>query len=61
MKHSERPTEMLLRQMAARRGAARFRNKQTGQRHFCHEKTFCAAFVEDTLFLRREIRSRAVA
>jgi len=56
MKHTERPLDMLLRQMQANRNAARYRNKQTGQRHFCHEKNFRAAFVQDTLLLRAAIK-----
>lgn len=56
MKHADRPMDMLVRQLAANRSAARFRNRATGQRHFCHEKTFRAAFVEDIVALRRAIR-----
>lgn len=56
MEHSKRPLDMLLRQLAANRSAARYRNKETGQRHFCHLTTYVRAFVEDTLKLRAAIK-----
>lgn len=55
MQHSDRPTDMLLRQLAANRSAARYRNKETGLRHFCHEPIFRQHFVTDIVLLRREI------
>jgi hypothetical protein len=60
MRHAERPTEMLLEQQDANRKAARYRNPETGQRHFCHLKTFRAAFVKDMLAIRDELRRRRI-
>ncbi len=58
MKHSERPTDMLLRQLAANRSAARYRNPETGLRHHGHLPTFRPHFVNDIILLKREIRAR---
>jgi hypothetical protein len=58
--YSARPTEMLKRQLAANRFAIRYRNPETGKRHFCHLPyfTYKAAFLRDTLGLRAELRKR---
>ena len=60
MDHSERPTDMLARQMTANRNAACYRNRETGARHFCHDSRYRAAFVRDILAIRKELRSRGV-
>lgn len=58
MRHKDRPTDMLLRQQQANRNAARYRNPETGQRHFCHLPLFRWAFVIDMLLIRETLRSR---
>lgn len=58
MRHSERPTDMLMRQLAANRSAARYRNLETGQRHHGHLPVFRPHFVNDIILLRRELRAR---
>lgn len=58
MNYAERPTEMLLRQQAALRGAARYRNPETGHRHFCHNSMYRSAFVIAVLAIRSELRKR---
>jgi hypothetical protein len=57
VKHSERPIDMLVRQLAANRSAARYRNKETGLRHFCHEPIFRPYFINDIILLRHALRS----
>lgn len=52
MKHADRPTEMLVRQMQANRIAARNR------KHFCHLPRFRSAFVKDILAIRKVLRER---
>jgi hypothetical protein len=51
---------MLKRQLAANRFAIRYRNPETGKRHFCHLPYFPykAAFLRDTLGLRAELKKR---
>ena len=56
--YSERDLETLERQLLALRGSARFRNKQTGHRHFCHEKIFREPFIRGMKELRKEIKER---
>jgi hypothetical protein len=58
--HSARPTDMIKRQLAANRFAIRYRNPETGKRHFCHLPYFPykAAFLRDTLGLRAELKKR---
>jgi len=58
MKHSQRPTEMLLRQLSALRSAAKHRNNETNQRHFCHLPMFREAFVRDIILIRNELKNR---
>lgn len=58
MKHVDRPTDMLLRQLDANRKAAQYRNPETGVRHFAHIPTFRAAFVRDILAIRYALRMR---
>jgi hypothetical protein len=58
MEHKNRPTDMLIRQQAANRNAARYRNPETKQRHFCHLPLFRSAFVLDMLAIRKELRLR---
>lgn len=52
MNISERPTDMLERQLKANHHAARRRN------HFAHLPLFRAAFVRDILAMRAELRTR---
>lgn len=61
MSYQDRPTEMLKRQQAANRLAARYRNPETGRRLFAHDAVFRAAFVRDMLAIRGELRSRLMA
>lgn len=58
MTHAERPTDMLRRQLLANRLAVRYRNRETGLRHFCHDKLYRPAFVSDILAIRAELRRR---
>lgn len=60
MTHGERPTEMLIRQQAANRKAAQYRNPETGKRHHAHFDLFRAAFIRDILAIRKELRERKV-
>lgn len=57
MKISERPTEMLERQMLANRSAARYRSA-SGKRHFAHDPMFRAAFVREMVEMRNELNKR---
>lgn len=54
MKIEERPTEMLLRQLAANRGAARQR------RHYAHQTPYRRRFVLEMIAMRAELRRRRV-
>ena len=54
----ERDLETLERQLKANRGSARYRNGETGHRHFCHENTFRQHFVRDIIGLRAAIKER---
>jgi hypothetical protein len=58
MLHSERPTDMLIRQQEANRKAVTYRNSETGRRHYCHYALFRAAFIRDILAIRKELRKR---
>lgn len=58
MIHSERPLDMLQRQLEANRAAIRYRHPQTGRRHFCHLVEYRAAYVNDCLLLRKAIRAK---
>lgn len=53
-----RGTEMLKRQLAANRNAARYRNPETGRRHFAHVMPFRPHFVREMLWMRDELRIR---
>lgn len=59
MKIPSRPTDMLLRQMAANRAAARYRNPQTKRGHFAHLLPYRPHFVREIVEMRRELRARA--
>ena len=56
--YSARPTDMLERQLLANRKAVRYRNPETGKRHYCHYDLFRAAFIRDIRGLRDELRRR---
>lgn len=56
----DRPTDMLIRQQTANRKAIRYRNPETGWRHFCHDKLYRRAYVLDILAIRAELRKRGV-
>lgn len=53
--------EGLERRLAAGRAAARYRNPETGQRHFCHNPLYRASFVRSTLALRQAVRALKAA
>lgn len=55
---SARPTDMLLRQLEANRNAARYRNPETGRRHYAHEPPYRSHFVVEILAMRSELRKR---
>lgn len=58
MRIEERPTDMLMRQQAANRNAARYRNPETGKRHHAHIPQFRPWFVREMLAMRAELRRR---
>lgn len=58
MNISDRPTEMLLRQLKANRNAARYRNPETGKRHHAHLAQYRPHFVREILAMRAELRNR---
>ena len=60
MNVGERPTEMLLRQLDALRRAIRYRNPETGKRHYCHVQYFRRPFANGVRELRAELVSRGV-
>jgi hypothetical protein len=60
MKHADRPTEMLLRQLTANRKAIRDRHPVTGKKTFPHFDLFRPAFIRDILEIRRVLRSRGI-
>ena len=43
--------------LSAFRAAARYRNQETGRRHFAHDPTFRAAFVRRIVELRAALRA----
>jgi len=60
MKIQDRPTDMLERQLAANRLAARGRDRM-GRKLFCHLLPFRPYFVREMLAMRAELRKRATA
>lgn len=58
MDYADRPDDMLARQMDALRNAARFRNKETGARHFAHLPQFRKAFIRGIMAIRKVQRER---
>lgn len=50
--------EGMERQLAALRAAARYRNPETGRRHFAHIMPYRPHFVTGILELRRLLRTR---
>ena len=60
MKLSDRPTDMLLRQLQANRNAARYRNPETGKRHHAHVAQFRPYFVREIIAMRDELRKRGL-
>ena len=61
MNIADRPTDMLLRQHAANRSAAKYRNPETGKRHHAHLPQFRPWFVREILAMRSELRHRYVS
>lgn len=59
--YSERPTDMLQRQLLANRSAARYRNPESGRPHFAHDPIYRRHFVVEVLAMRDELRRRGVA
>ena len=57
MKIEDRPTDMLLRQQAANRAAAKGRDRH-GRKLFCHLMPFRPHFVREMLAMRAELRQR---
>ena len=55
---SERPTDMLERQLAAYRAAARYRHPVTRRRHFAHLPLYRASFVISILAMRKILMKR---
>lgn len=53
-----RPTEMLVRQLQANRTAARYRNPETGRRHFAHVLPFRPHFIGEMLAMHAELKRR---
>lgn len=54
-----RPTEMLVRQLAANRNAARYRNPEKPWiRHHAHVAAFRPWFVREMMAMRDELRKR---
>lgn len=54
-----RPTEMLVRQLAANRSAARYRNPEKPKvRHHAHIDKYRPHFVREILAMRAELRRR---
>lgn len=60
MRHEDRPTDMLQRQLFANRASVRYRNPETGMRHFCHLPLYREAFLRDILSARKVLKSRGV-
>lgn len=58
--YSARPDDMLQRQLKANRNAVRYRNPETGKRHYCHFKQFIKPFLKDICGLRAELRKRGL-
>lgn len=54
-----RTTDMLERQLAANRNAARYRNTETGRKHFAHDSMYRRFFVLEMLAMRAELKRRA--
>jgi len=61
MKIPDRPTEMLERQQAANRAAARYRNPEIGFRHYAHDRLYRRFFVREMLEIRAELNRRRAA
>ena len=61
MKHSDRPLDMLHRQLQANRAAIKYRNPETKRRHFCHLPLFKQAFLTDIKLLREAIREKTIS
>lgn len=59
MNIEDRPTDMLMRQLAANRFAARYRNPETGRRNFSHILPYRPFFVREMLAMRAELQKRA--
>lgn len=59
MKLEERPTDMLQRQLAANRAAAKGRDRNR-RKLFCHVLPFRPYFVREMLAMRCELRLRGV-
>jgi len=60
VKIKDRPTDMLQRQLAANRVAARGRDKH-GRKLFCHLMPFRPYFVREMLAMRAELRRRSAS
>lgn len=58
MRIQDRPTEMLERQLAANRAAARYRNPETRRRHFAHSMPYRPHFVREIISMRAELAQR---
>jgi hypothetical protein len=58
IKLEDRPTDMLERQLQANRGAARYRNPETGIRHYAHDPFYRRFFVMEILAMKKELRNR---
>ena len=50
--------EQYRRQLLALRESARYRNPETGRRHYCHDRLYRAAFIRGILQLRAALRGR---
>lgn len=61
MRIEDRPTEMLVRQLAANRSAARYRNPENGKRHHAHLMPYRPHFVREILAMRAVLRTRATS